>query len=380
LREDILTSYFVKKYVVIRYDTKYGPEIFTKVLPYLENKQFPHLDEDGIVKVGSEVNEYDILVGKTTPQPQVDEESEEEELLLSILGEKSRKFSDSSFYLKTGEKGIVYDVKRKHFSSKNRKELELVEIYVAQERKISVGDKLTTRFGNKGVVAKIVPELDMPFDEEGKPFDIIFNPLSVPSRMNIGQLLETIFAEAAYRLGEKILIRPFNTPSQEVIRELIKNAGIENYGARKIFDGQTGLPFHKEVYTGYIYTIKLNHMVADKIHARNIGPYSLIYQQAPKGRSLEGGQRVGEMEGWVLKAHGAAYNLMEMMSAKSDDVHKRRLMQNSIVFDSRQVNLQGSQSESFNLLIQYLRGIGFDIRATDYQDREIDFYKYFSKS
>jgi DNA-directed RNA polymerase subunit beta len=248
-----------------------------------------------LVKVGSEVKENDILVGKITPQPRSQEESEEEVLLLSILGEKSRKFVDSSFHLPVGEKGIVYDVRREK-KTKSKKELEIVEIYVAQERKISVGDKLTTRFGNKGVVAKIVPEVDMPFDENGRTIDIIFNPLSVPSRMNIGQLLETIFAEASARLNNKFLIRPFNSPNPETIRQIIQEANIKDNGNRKLFDGRTGLPFQKNIYTGYIYTIKLNHMVADKIHARNTGPYSLIYQQPLKGRSQGGGQRVGEME------------------------------------------------------------------------------------
>ncbi|CAJ0837630.1 2876_t:CDS:10, partial [Entrophospora sp. SA101] len=342
------------RHLIIRRNTKYGEEKFVSSLPYAEKNQFPHLDKDGIVKVGSEVKENDILVGKITPEPGLRQETEEELLLLSILGEKAQRFVDSSLYLPTGEKGTVYDVKRKKLS-RNKKELEVVEIYISQARKIEVGDKLTTRFGNKGVVAKIVPEIDMPFDDEGKTIDIIFNPLGIPTRMNIGQLLETILAAAAFKLNSKFLIRPFDTPSLETIKEIIHEAEIKNFGAQKLFDGQTGLPFHQNIYTGYIYTVKLNHMVFDKIHARNTGPYSLIYQQPLKGRS----------QGGALEAHGAAYNLMEMMSAKSDDIYKRRLMQNNLLFDKRQIELRNSQSESFNLLLQYLRGIGglFDPRV-----------------
>ncbi|CAG8611931.1 6936_t:CDS:2, partial [Ambispora gerdemannii] len=294
VKEDILTSFFVKKHAVIRYNTKYGPEVFTASFPHLEKKRFPHLDKEGIVKVGSEVKSNDILVGKLTPEPGLRQPAAEELLLMSILGEKAQRFVNSSLYLPVGEKGTVYQVKRKKFP-KNKNELELVEIYVAQERKIEVGDKLTTRFGNKGVVAKIVPESDMPFDEQGQTIDIIFNPLGIPTRMNIGQLLETVLAAAAHRLNTKLLIRPFNTPNLATIKEILHQAGIKN-GSQKLFDGQTGLPFDHDIYNGYIYTIKLNHMVTDKFHARDIGPYSLIYQQPLKGRAQGGGQRVGEME------------------------------------------------------------------------------------
>lgn len=295
VKEDILTSLFVKRHTVIRYNTDYGQEIFTIDLPHSQPNQFPHLDKDGLVKIGSEVREHDILVGKVTPQPHPAKETEEVSLLLKIFGEKNQHFVNSSLYLPAGEEGVVYDIRRKKLQ-KNNKELEMVEVYVGHKRKIEVGDKLITRFGNKGVVGKIVPEADMPFDEEGKIIDIIFNPLSVPSRMNVGQLLETICAEASLRLNVKLLFRPFNTLASEVIHQLIQQANIKNYGIQKLFDGQTGLPFQYDIYTGYIYTLKLNHMVTDKIHARNTGPYSLIYQQPLKGRSQGGGQRVGEME------------------------------------------------------------------------------------
>jgi DNA-directed RNA polymerase subunit beta len=268
-------------------------------LPHAGKNQFPHLDKNGIVKIGSKVKGNDILVGKLTPEPSPHKEAEEELLLMSILGEKAHRFVNSSLRLPAEEAGTVYQIKRKKLN-KSKNDLELVEVYVAQKRKIEIGDKLTTRFGNKGVVSKIVPEADMPFDEEGKTIDIIFNPLGIPTRMNIGQLLETILASAAHKLDAKFLCRPFNSPSPQEIKEIIQEAKIKNYGAQKLFDGQTGLPFQQDVYNGYIYTIKLNHMVADKFHARNTGPYSLIYQQPVKGRSQGGGQRFGEMEVWVM--------------------------------------------------------------------------------
>ncbi|CAG8450238.1 11061_t:CDS:10, partial [Racocetra fulgida] len=257
VKKDILTSFFVKKYTVIRYDTKYGEEIFTNLLPYLDPKKnhpreaqekLAHLDEDGIVKVGSRVKERDVLVGKRTPQPRPTDESEEDSLLLSLLGEASRNFVDSSLYLPSGEKGEVYEVQRKKLT-KNKKELEVVEVYVAQERKIEVGDKGVNRYGGKWTVAKIAPAVDLPFDEEGKTFDLLINPLSVPTRLNIGQLLETILSEASLRLGEKLLFRPFNTLAPNTIQQIIQEAGIKDCGNRQLFDGRTGQPFANKIYT-----------------------------------------------------------------------------------------------------------------------------------
>ncbi|RIA93325.1 hypothetical protein C1645_819512 [Glomus cerebriforme] len=288
-----------------------------------KKKYLAHLDEQGIVK------------------------TEEELILMKILGKRPQKFVNASLYLPTEERGIVYQVKKKQFP-KNQKEIELVEIYVVHERKIEVGDKLTTRFGNKGVVAKIVPESQMPFDEEGKTIDIIFNPLGVPTRMNSGQLLEVILASAARKLDTKLLVRPFNTLSLEAIKSISQEAGIKNFGSQKLFDGQTGLPFQQEIYNGYIYVLKLNHMVTDKFHARNTGSYSLLYQQPLKGRSRGGGQRVGEMEVGDMQAHGASYNLMEMMGPKSDDIYKRRLMRNSLYFDNRQIDLRSNNRGLFD--------------------------------
>jgi len=298
IKKDILTSFFVKKHTIIRRNTKHGPEVFTSSLPNSEKKQFPHLGKDGIVKIGSKVKGDDILVGRLTPDPRLRQETEEELLLMSILGEKTQKFVNSSLRLPHGEEGIVYDVKRKELKKKN--ELEIVEVYIIKERKIEPGDKLTTRFGSKGVVGKVVPETDMPFDEEGKTFDIILNPLGIPTRMNIGQLLETILSSAAYKLKTKFLFRPFNNLSLDAIKEIISEAKIKNFGFQKLFDGQTGLPFQQPIFCGFVYAFALNHKVTDKIHARGAGPefpYSLIYQQPLKGRAQNGGQRVGEMEG-----------------------------------------------------------------------------------
>lgn len=304
VKRDALTSFFVKKHVVVRKNTKYGEEYFSK--DHLNKDKVANLDDEGIIKVGVEVDENDILVGKITPEP--GKKGETEELLLSnVFGDNLHNLLDSSFKLPWGEKGIVYFIKRwsKNDFEKIRKnsgfgytpnDLEVLEIYVAQKRKLEIGDKLTTRFGNKGVIAKIVPEVDMPFDEDGNVIDIIFNPLSVPTRMNIGQLLESLLGLAAHKLNTKFLVRTFNTPTNEEIKKIVDEADIKDYGLTTLYDGQSGLPFSHKIFVGYIYTIKLNHMVSDKFHARSTGPYSLIYQQPVKGRAQGGGQRVGEME------------------------------------------------------------------------------------
>lgn len=379
IKDSILNYFFVKKHTIIRRNTKYGPEVFTNSLSHFEQSQLTHLDKNGIAKIGSEVKENDILVGKITPQPSQHQETEEESLLRNLLGEKAQRFVNSSLRLPVGEKGTVYEVKRRKLT-KSKNELEIVEIYIAHERKIEPGDKLTTRFGNKGVVAKIIPEIDMPFDKDGKTIDIIFNPLGVPSRMNIGQLLENTLALAAKKINTKFLLRPFNTPSLEVIKEIMQEAKIKDFGTEELRDGQSGLPFQQKVFTGYMYVYLLNHKVADKLHVRSTGPYSLIYQQALKGRAQGGGQRLGEMEINALEGHGAFWNIMEKTGAGSDDMRKRKLLQSSLLHSDRQIDLRSNQSESFNLILQFLRGIGFDLRATDQRGQEIDFYKYFSKN
>lgn len=375
IKDDIFTYAVAKEYVISRYNTTYGPEIFSN-LDVSSGKEFrSYLDEYGIVKVGSVVSENNILVRKLTPQIDT-RESDEEMLLFKILGGKGQKYADSSFYLPKGEsnRGMVYRVEKEAKDPSND-ELEIVKVYIAYERKIEDGDKVTARHGNKGIV-KIVPTVDMPYTEEG-PFDMILNPLGVPSRMNMGQLLETLLSEAAFKLNTKLLIRPFNTISIEDVYQISQEAEIPDLGNRIVWDGRTGIPYEQKVYTGRIYTMLLNHKSVDKIHARSTGPYSLIFQQPLKGRKREGGQRVGEMEGWCLEAHGAAKTLLRLYS--SDDIRKRCDFQNYLLFDKRRFNLLYNKSESFNLVLQYLRGIGFDLKAKDFQGRSVDFFKYFSE-
>jgi len=383
---DKLTSFYFKKMTISRYNTKYGEEIFARSLK--ENDSFDYkgkLDKNGIIKKGSRVKGGDILVNKLIPKL-VKENSAEEMLLLNILGNKAQKFDNFSLKMPITDEGIVYDIKRKVPNNKNNKnEIENLEIYVACKRRIEVGDKITTRFGNKGVIAKIISESDMPFDKEGKRIDIIFNPLGVPSRMNIGQLLEAILTTAAKKLNIKLLFRPFNSPTMEIIEEITKEAKIENLNGIKLYDGKTGLPIGKNkiIFVGDVYVLKLNHMVSDKKHTRNTGTRSSVYSQPLKGRSQGGGQRQGEMENWALQAHGAPYVGMELMGIKSDDINGRNELRNFLygLADSndRKIELRYNKSESFNILLQYLRGIGFDLRAFDKNQNEIDFYKYFNK-
>ena len=383
IKEEKLTSLFAKRYIVIRKKLKIDKKF--KEEEFYPQPELAHLDEEGIVKVGSEIEENDILVSKRTPYKK---QQSEELLIASIIGENSHSFKDSSFHLPWGEKAsVVYQVNRltkeqiyqRGSNSYQANDLEAVEICVAQKRRIETGDKLTTRFGNKGIIGKILPEIDMPFDQEGKTVDIIFNLLSVPSRMNVGQLLEVLLSSVSRQTKTKILVRPFNTPDWQQIQQIIQVNQIQDGGLTQLYDGTTGLPFAQKVLVGYIYTFKLNHMVADKFHARNTGPYALVHQQPVKGRAHEGGQRVGEMEAWALQGHGLAYNLVEMMGAKSDDLHLRRLIQPSLIFEKRELAIKNNQSESFNLLLQYLRSLGFDLSAENYQGKNIDFYKQFSK-
>lgn len=376
IKEDIFTYAAAKEYVIIRYNTAYGPEIFSNMDTFSGKEVKPYLDKDGIIKVGSIVAGNSILVRKLTPQMDT-KETEEEMLLFKILGGKGQRYVDSSLYLPKGEsnRGIVYEVEREEKSGLEDDELEIIKIHIAYERKIEDGDKVTARHGNKGIV-KIIPTVDMPYTEEG-PFDMILNPLGVPSRMNMGQLLETLLSEAAFRLNTKLLIRPFNTISIQDVHHISQEAGIPDLGNRTVWDGRTGMPYDQKVFCGRIYTMLLNHKSVDKIHARSVGSYSLIFQQPLKGRKRDGGQRVGEMEGWCLEAHGAAKTLLRLYS--SDDIRKRHELQSYLLFDKRRFNLSYNKSESFNLVLQYLRGVGFDLKAKDFQGKNIDFYKYFSE-
>ena len=376
IKDDIFTYVVAKEYVITRYNTTYGPEIFSNLDTFSGKKVRSYLDDQGIVKIGSIINENDILVRKLTPQMDT-KETDEEMLLFKILGGKGQRYVDSSLRLPKGEsnRGIIFKVEKEVKEDSEADELEIVKVSVAYERKIEDGDKVTARHGNKGIV-KIVSATDMPYTEEG-PFDIILNPLGVPSRMNMGQLLETLLSEAAFRLNTRLLIRPFSTISIQDVHQITQEAGIPDLGNRTVWDGRTGISYEQKVYSGRIYIMLLNHKSVDKIHSRSVGSYSLIFQQPLKGRKRDGGQRVGEMEGWCLEAHGAAKTLLRLYS--SDDIRKRYELQNYLLFDKRRFNLLYNKSESFNLVLQYLRSVGFDLKAEDFQGRKVDLYKYFSE-
>jgi DNA-directed RNA polymerase subunit beta len=342
-------------------DTKLGPEITTHDIPNVSEAKLKNLDEDGIIRVGAEVRPGDIIVGKITPKGET-QLTPEERLLRSIFGEKARDVKDTSKRLEGGKKGRIVSVKI--FSRENGDKLESgiikrIHIEVAELRKISVGDKLSGRHGNKGVISKILPEEDMPYMPDGRPVDLILTPLGVPSRMNLGQILELHLGLAANTLNYQAIVPPFaGATDQEIKAELVK-AGFQENGKMKLYDGRTGEKFDQEVAVGYMYILKLHHEVEDKIHMRSIGPYSLITQQPLGGRAQGGGQRFGEMEVWALLGHGAAYTLREMLTIKSDDIVGRSATFDSIVKGEpiKQPNIPAS----FNVLLNNLRGLGLDV-------------------
>jgi DNA-directed RNA polymerase subunit beta len=373
VKEDILTSIHIEEYEIEARDTKLGPEEITREIPGISEELLKDLDERGIVRVGAEVGPGDILVGKVTPKGE-SELTPEEKLLRAIFGEKARDVRDTSLRVPHGEGGKVVDVKI--FSREQGIELppgvnELVRVYVAQIRKISVGDKLAGRHGNKGVISKIVPEEDMPFLEDGTPVDIILNPLGVPSRMNVGQVLETHLGWAAMK-GWKENGKKFEGPlyvaspvfqgaSESEIEEKLEKAGLPRSGKAILYDGKTGEPFENPITVGYIYIMKLIHLVDDKIHARSTGPYSLITQQPLGGKAQFGGQRFGEMEVWALEAYGAAYVLQEMLTVKSDDVIGRVRAYEAIV---KGENLpESSVPESFKVLMREMQSLGLNVEV-----------------
>jgi DNA-directed RNA polymerase subunit beta len=322
VREDVYTSIHIEEYEADARDTKLGPEEITRDIPNVSEDTLKDLDERGIIRIGAEVRSGDILVGKVTPKGET-ELTAEERLLRAIFGEKAREVRDTSLRVPHGESGIVVDVKV--FSRENGDELppgvnQLVRCYIAQKRKISVGDKMAGRHGNKGVISRILPEEDMPFLPDGTPLEIVLNPLGVPSRMNIGQVLEVHLGYAAKALGWKVATPVFDGATEQDIVETLKKAGLSEDGKSKLYDGRTGEPFDNEVTVGYMYYLKLAHLVDDKIHARSTGPYSLVTQQPLGGKAQFGGQRFGEMEVWALEAYGAAYTLQEILTVKSDDV------------------------------------------------------------
>lgn len=367
VEDDTLTSIHIVDYMTEVRETKLGPEIVTRDIPNVSEEALRHLDEDGIVRIGAEVHPGDILVGKITPKGE-QELSSEERLLRAIFGEKAKEVRDTSQRMSTGRHGKVVGVKV--FSRASGHELKAgvimqIQVFVAQMRKISVGDKLGGRHGNKGVIARILPVEDMPFTEEGTPIDIILNPLGVPSRMNIGQLFETHLGMAAAALGIKVVSPPFNGVPIEKIQDLLSQAGLPKDGKQQLYDGRTGEAFSERTTVGSMYIIKLNHMVSDKIHARSTGPYTMVTQQPLGGKAQNGGQRFGEMEVWALEAYGAANTLQEMLTIKSDDVYGRAKAYESII---KATEIQGPKvPESFNVLVKELQGLGLkvDLLAKD---------------
>ena len=362
VEEDILTSIHIKEYTVDVRHTRFGEEITTCDIPNVSRERLANLDEEGIIRIGAEVKSGDILVGKITPKGET-ELSAEEKLLQAIFGEKARDVRDTSLYLEHGEHGRVIGIKI--FSRKQGDKLppgviKSIQVLVANMRKIQIGDKLAGRHGNKGVISRIVPKEDMPYLEDGRVADIILNPLGVISRMNLGQILETKLGLAAEKLGYKVASPVFNGIKNEEIEKELKKAGYPVSGKMRIYDGETGEPYPEPVAVGYMYVMKLNHLVEDKIHQRSIGPYSLITQQPLGGRAQFGGQRFGEMEVWALEGYGAAYLLQEMLTIKSDDVPGRTNAYEAIIRGEpiEQVNIP----ESFNVLVNELKGLCLDVK------------------
>ena len=372
VREDVFTSIHIEEYETESRDTKLGPEEITRDIPNVGEDTLKDLDENGIIRIGAEVTSGDYLVGKVTPKGET-ELTAEERLLRAIFGEKAREVRDSSLKVPHGEAGIIVDVKT--FTRENGDELapgvnKVVRVYIAQKRKISVGDKMAGRHGNKGVVSRILPQEDMPFLPDGTPLDIVLNPLGVPSRMNIGQVLEVHLGYAAHALGWKVATPIFDGANEKEIRELLVQAGVAEDGKTVLYDGRTGEPFDQRVTVGYPYYLKLHHLVDDKIHARSTGPYSLVTQQPLGGKAQFGGQRFGEMEVWALEAYGAAYTLQEILTVKSDDVTGRVKTYEAIV-KGNNVPKPGVP-ESFKVLVKELQSLCLDIKVLDENGDEIE--------
>ena len=370
--EDVFTSIHVEEYECDSRDTKLGPEEITRDIPGVGDDALKYLDERGIIMVGAEVTAGDILVGKVTPKGETDLTAEER-LLRAIFGEKAREVRDTSLKVPHGESGIIVDVKV--FTRENGDEMnpgvnQVVRVYIAQKRKISVGDKMAGRHGNKGVVSRILPREDMPYLPDGTPLDIVLNPLGVPSRMNIGQVLEVHLGYAAQALGWKVATPTFNGANETTIRETLRQAGLREDGKSVMYDGRTGEKFDNDVTVGWVYFLKLHHLVDDKIHARSTGPYSLVTQQPLGGKAQFGGQRFGEMEVWALEAYGAAYTLQEILTVKSDDVTGRVKTYEAIVKGN---NIpQPGVPESFKVLVKELQSLCLDVRVLDKEGQEIE--------
>ena len=372
VKEDVFTSIHIEEHELEARETKLGPEEITRDIPNVGEDALKDLDERGIIRVGAEVTTGDILVGKVTPKGETDLTAEER-LLRAIFGEKAREVRDTSLKLPHGESGIIVDVKV--FTRENGDEMnpgvnQVVRVYIAQKRKISVGDKMAGRHGNKGVVSRVLPREDMPYLPDGTPLDIVLNPLGVPSRMNIGQVLEVHLGYAAEALGWKVATPVFNGANESTIRETLRQAGLREDGKSAMYDGRTGEKFDNDVTVGWVYFLKLHHLVDDKIHARSTGPYSLVTQQPLGGKAQFGGQRFGEMEVWALEAYGAAYTLQEILTVKSDDVTGRVKTYEAIVKGN---NIpQPGVPESFKVLVKELQSLCLDIRVLDENGQEIE--------
>jgi DNA-directed RNA polymerase subunit beta len=372
VKDDVFTSIHIEQYEAEARDTKLGPEEITRDVPNVGEEALKDLDERGIIRIGAEVRAGDILVGKVTPKGET-ELTAEERLLRAIFGEKAREVRDTSLRVPHGEYGIVVDVKV--FTRENGDELppgvnEMVRVYIAQKRKISEGDKMAGRHGNKGVISRILPVEDMPFLPDGTPVDIVLNPLGVPSRMNIGQVLETHLGWAAKALGWYVATPVFDGAREEEIIETLKKAGLPEDGKTNLRDGRSGEYFDRRVTVGYMYMLKLAHLVDDKIHARSTGPYSLVTQQPLGGKAQFGGQRFGEMEVWALEAYGASFTLQELLTVKSDDVLGRVKTYEAIV-KGENVPEPGIP-EAFKVLIKELQSLCLDVKILSEDAKEIE--------
>ena len=371
VREDVFTSIHIEEYECEARDTKLGPEEITRDIPNVSEDALKDIDERGIIRIGAEVRSGDVLVGKVTPKGET-ELTAEERLLRAIFGEKAREVRDTSLRVPHGEAGIIVDVKV--FTRENGDDLnpgvnELVRCYIAQKRKISVGDKMAGRHGNKGVISRVLPEEDMPFLPDGRPLQICLNPLGVPSRMNIGQVLEVHLGWAASALGWHIATPVFDGATEKNIEECLEKAGYNANGKTVLYDGRTGEAFDNEVTVGIMYILKLAHLVDDKIHARSTGPYSLVTQQPLGGKAQFGGQRFGEMEVWALEAYGAAHTLQEILTVKSDDVVGRVKTYEAIV---KGENIpEPGVPESFKVLIKELQALCLDVKVLNEDNEEV---------
>ena len=371
VKDDVYTSIHIESYESEARETKLGPEEMTRELPNVGADALKNLDETGIIRVGSEVHDGDILVGKVTPKG-VTELSAEERLLHAIFGEKSREVRDTSLRVPHGGGGIIQDVKV--FTRENGDELapgvnKMVRVYIAQKRKLQVGDKMAGRHGNKGTVSIVIPEEDMPFMPDGTPIDIMLSPMGVPSRMNIGQVIELHLGMAARQLGIHIATPVFDGATDKDVWEAVKEAGLPSDGKTILYDGRTGEPFENRIAVGVMNYLKLAHMADDKIHARSIGPYSLVTQQPLGGKAQFGGQRFGEMEVWALEAYGAAYTLQEILTYKSDDVVGRVNTYDAIINGDR-IPKPGVP-ESFRVLVKELQSLGLDMKVLDGNHEEV---------